>query len=131
MKESIDKLDMLIEFKALGQEALSMNHYDLYALCPKYSVDKWLTFLQEPDIQEYIKKEMAIIRTSQVNKLVQESGKSRSVGQAQLLNALQKFDEDEQKADGPIFIYCYVPLNDEQKHAPNVQEVDEFGRPKA
>ena len=83
------------------------------------------------EIQEYIKKEMEIIRTSQMNKIVQESSDSRSVAKAQLLSALQKMDNDKEGAEGPTFIYCYVPLNEEQKHAPNILEVDEFGKPKA
>ena len=37
-------------------------------------------------------------------------------------------EANEEAPDGPVFIYCYVPLNDEQKNAPNVMEVDEYGK---
>lgn len=128
----IDKENMFIAFKILGQEALAMNHYELEACSDSdYSAEEWKLFLSETDVQEFIKKEMDIIRASQMNKIVQESSDSKSVAKAQLLSALQKMDTEDEKADGPIFIYCYVPLNDEQKNAPNVLEVDEFGQPKA
>lgn len=126
----IAKDQMFLAFKLMGQEALAMNHYDLQATDPTYSAEEWKIFLSEPDIQDYIKKEMQIIRKSQMNKIVQESADSRSVGQAQLLGTLQKMDEDNSEAEGPVFIYCHVPLNSEQAFAPNVMEVDELGHPK-
>lgn len=132
MKPIIDKEQMFIAYKLLGQDALAMNHYELEACSESsYSAEEWKQFLSEPDIQEYIKREMDIIRSSQMNKIVQESSDSRSVAKAQLLSALQRMEPETDKAGGPIFIYCYVPLNEEQKHAPNVMEVDEFGKPKA
>lgn len=124
----IDTEKMFNVFKAMGQVALSMNHYDLeMASNAEYSAEEWKEFLSTLEAQDYIKKEMTIIRTSQMNKIVQESSSSRSVGQAQLLGALQKMDNDDGEADGPVFIYCHVPLNAEQKFAPNVFEVDEDG----
>lgn len=130
MKTIIDKENMFIAFKLLGKKALAMNHYDLEALSESdYTAEEWKQFLSETDVQEYVKKEMEIIRTSQVNKIVQGSFDSRSTAQAQLLSTLQKMGGDDDKADGPIFIYCYVPLNEEQMHAPNVLEVDEYGLP--
>ena len=125
------KNNMIIEFKALGKEALAMDQYDLEAVSNKsYSAQDWAEFLQEPDIRDYIKREMRVIRESSINKIIADAGTSHSVGQAQLISALQKVADDDKEADGPVFIYCYVPLNDEQMHAPNVQEVDRFGFPK-
>lgn len=128
---TINKQEMFIAFKLLGQEALAMNHYDLEAAADAdYTAEEWKLFLSEPEVQDYIKKEMSIIRTSKVNKLIQ-SNEDKSVAKAQLLTTLQKAGEQESQKEGPIFVYCYVPLNDEQKHAPNIMEVDEFGKPKA
>lgn len=125
------KNNMIIEFKTLGKEALSMNQYDLEAVSSQnYSAQDWAEFLQEQDIREYIKREMRVIRESSINKIIADAGTSHSVGQAQLISALQKVADEDKEADGPVFIYCYVPLNDEQMHAPNVQEVDRFGFPK-
>ena len=123
------KNNMIIEFKTLGKEALSMNQYDLEAVSTQnYSAQDWADFLQEPDIRDYIKREMRVIRESSINKIISDAGTSHSVGQAQLISALQKVADDDKEADGPVFIY--VPLNDEQMYAPNVQEVDRFGFPK-
>ena len=125
------KNNMIIEFRALGKEALAMDQYDLEAASNKsYSAQDWAEFLQEPDIRDYIKREMRVIRESSINKIIADAGTSRSVGQAQLISALQKVADDDKEADGPVFIYCYVPLNDQQMHAPNVQEVDRFDFPK-
>lgn len=35
--------------------------------------------------------------------------------------------ESSEHKEGPAFIYCYVPLNNEQKYAPNVRRVDPEG----
>lgn len=126
----IDKEGMLIAFKLLGRDGLSMNHYDLAVTASgDYSAEEWKTFLSEPDIAEYIKKEMEIIRVAEVNKIVSGAATSRSVGQAQVLSALAKFEDHSSQKEGPAFIYCYVPLNEEQRHAPNVLLVDEDGKP--
>lgn len=126
---TINKEGMWIAFKNLGKEALSMNHYDLEACSDAdFTADEWRKFLSLSEVKQYVQEEMEIIRTSQMNKIVQDSSTSKSVGQAQLLSALQKLEADDATANGPIFIYCYVPLNDQQEHAPNVLEVDEFGR---
>lgn len=131
MKKSIiNKPAMFIYFKRLGKPALAMNHYDLEAAVDsEFTAEEWKQFLSDPEVTEYIKHEMEIIRTSQVNKIVQESSDSRSIAKAQLLSSLQKLGDEKQDVDGPVFIYCYVPLNEEQKYAPNVLEVDKNGAP--
>lgn len=128
----INKETMQSIFEKLGKEALAMNHYELTVESGGvFTTAQWKEFLSLPETQEYINKEMAIIRNSQVNKIIQESGDSRSVGQAQILSALQKVDSDDNKKDGPVFIFCHVPLNNEQKFAPNIMEVDENGHPRS
>lgn len=127
---NLQKGAMLAEFKSLGKPALSMNHYDLATISEAFSnAEDWREFLLDPQTLDYIKKEMDVIRKAELNKLQKDAASSRSVGQAQLLNSLAKLEEaNEETPDGPVFIYCYVPLNDEQKNAPNVMEVDEYGK---
>ena len=74
---------------------------------------------------------MEIIRKAAMNELFANAGDSNSVGKAQLLNAISKYDEDNSVKDGPVFIYTYVPLNSEQEKAPNVQKekTDIFKKP--
>jgi hypothetical protein len=131
-KPIIDKENMFITFKLMGQEALTMSQFDLEACQTEtaYSSDEWSAFLMEPDVQEYIKTSMTLIRNAQMNKIIKDSSTSRSVGQSQLLNALNNMSEKDSTTEGPTFIYCYVPLNEEQQFAPNILEVDEYGHPK-
>jgi hypothetical protein len=59
-----------------------------------------------------------------LRKLASDVSDSRSVGQAQLINAMQKLTENKTTKEGPAFIYCYVPLAETQRKAPNVQIVE-------
>ena len=114
-------------FQELGQEGLTLNHYELAEHTEEADPQVWKAFLMEPAISDYIRNEMDLIRSSQLNKMVQESARSRSVGQSQLINALSKMDEKTNRKDGPVFIYCYVPLSPEQEQAPNIQRCDNTG----
>jgi hypothetical protein len=118
-------------FKNLGQEALYASHYDLFTKTKYKSPDAWKSFILLPEVVEYVRVEMEIIRKSAMNELFANAGDSNSVGKAQLLNAISKYDEDNSTKEGPIFIYTYVPLNSEQEKAPNVyqEKTDIFKKP--
>jgi hypothetical protein len=109
-------------FKSLGREGLYASHYDLFEKTRYSTPDIWKEFLLLPEVVEYIRVEMEIIRKAAMNELFANAGDSNSVGKAQLLNAISKYDEDNSTKEGPIFIYTYVPLNSEQEKAPNVQK---------
>lgn len=129
-KPIINKEMMYAEFKLLGQDALGYNHYELADACGGvYSAEEWKVFLSEVDVQEYIKQEMNIIRNSSMNKIVQDAGTSNSVGKAQLVSALQRLDDSDESANGPIMIYCHVPPTAEQRFAPNFLQCDDKGQP--
>lgn len=115
------------EFKSLGADALGYSHYDLATKTDEPSQVLWKEFLMYPDVVDYIISEMTIIRNAAINQMIQTSPESRSVGQSQLLNSLQKYGEEESKREGPAFIYCHVPLNSEQKYAKTVRECDASG----
>lgn len=108
-------------FLSLKEEGLYLSHYQLAELTSVQDAFIWKEFLMDPKTVDYISTEMNLIRTSAINKMVAEAPHSRSVGQSQLINALQKLDEKANHKDGPAFIYSYVPLNDDQKKAPNVR----------
>jgi hypothetical protein len=118
-------------FKNLGQEALYASHYDLFTKTKYKTPDTWKEFILLPEVVEYIRVEMEIIRKSAMNELFANAGDSNSVGKAQLLNAISKYDEDNSSKEGPIFIYTYVPLNSEQEKAPNIvkEKTDIFKKP--
>lgn len=114
-------------FTDLGEEGLYMNHYQLSQVTLIEDPILWKTFLTDPKVVDYISTEMNIIRNAAINDMVHKAPDSNSVGQSQLINALGKLDEKSTKKEGPVFIYSYVPLNDEQKYAPNVRTVDAEG----
>lgn len=113
------------QFKEIGEEALTMNHYELASISIGVTPNEWKMFLMDPRTVDYVSTEMNIIRSAAMNNIVRNAGDSHSVGQSQLLNALQKIEEGKTNKEGPVFIYCYVPLNDEQKKAPNVRKFDD------
>ena len=108
------------QFTALGEKALYLNHYQLAAETHIKDAILWKLFLTDPRIADYISSEMSRIRTASINEIIHKAPNSKSVGQAQLINALVKIDEAAVNKNGPVFIYSYVPLNEEQKFAPNV-----------
>lgn len=108
------------EFIELGEHALYLNHYQLAAETHIKDPIIWKVFLTDPRIADYISSEMNLIRNASINEIIHKAPNSKSVGQAQLINALVKIDEAASNKTGPVFIYSYVPLNAEQKFAPNV-----------
>lgn len=111
-------------YTGLGAEALALNHYELADRTKFGTPALWKTFLMEPEIKQYISTETAIIRNAELNKITSDLKGSRSVGQAQLISALQKLDGQSETAEGPVFIYSYVPLSEDQKAASNVNILD-------
>ncbi|MBP5244519.1 MAG: hypothetical protein J6Z28_07365 [Succinivibrio sp.] len=108
------------EFIELGEKALYLNHYQLAAETHIKDPIIWKVFLTDPQIADYVSSEMNLIRTAAINEIIHKAPNSKSVGQAQLINSLIKIDEAVSNKTGPVFIYTYVPLNEEQKFAPNV-----------
>lgn len=78
----------------------------------------------EPDVKDYINSEMAIIQEAELQRMTKRASESRSTGQAQLMTAIQKMQEKTSTKEGPVFVYCYVPLSTEQEQAPNVIKLD-------
>lgn len=116
------KKELFELFKSYQAEAITANQYDLEDLSEGIvPASEWSEFLREPDVKSYIKKEMEVITTSEIHKMVKDSADSRSVGQSQLINALSKLEDSSDENLGPAFIYCYIPLTEEQQHATNVK----------
>lgn len=108
-------------YHSLGAEALTLNHYELATKTGFADPATWKEFLMEPEIKQYVSTETAIIRNAELNKITTELKGSRSVGQAQLISALTKLGDQAASVDGPVYIYSYVPLSDDQRAAPNVR----------
>ena len=108
------------QFTELGEKALYLNHYQLAVETHIKDAIIWKIFLTDPRIADYISSEMNLIRNASINEIIHKAPNSKSVGQAQFINALVKIDEAAANKTGPVFIYSYVPLNEEQKYAPNI-----------
>lgn len=122
-----EQLDILWEaFKDLGQAGITMNHYELATTCATTCPDPqvWKEFLMEQSVADYINSEFSILQSTELSKLIKDVSKSKSVGQAQLVNALMKLRDDKKIKSGPAFIYTYVPLSYEQEECPNVQKLN-------
>lgn len=111
-------------FKSYGQDASRMTHYDLANEENDFSAEEWKQFLNEPDVLDWIAEEQAIIKRAELSKMLSDIGDSHSTGQAQILSALQRLEGNQKKSEGPIFVYCYVPLSSEQMKAENVRILD-------
>lgn len=112
------------QFIELGEHALYLNHYQLAAETRVKDPIQWKSFLTDPRIADYISSEMNLIRTASINEIIHKAPNSKSVGQAQLINALVKIEEASANKTGPVFIYSYVPLSAEQSYAPNAQTLE-------
>ena len=125
MSTDMNKEQLWIIFKKLGVDGLTMSHYDLAEATEIENPEIWKKFLLEQDVRNYIQTEVEILRTTEFNKMIKNVGDNqRSVGQAQLMSALDKMKQDSNRKEGPVFIYTYVPLSSEQAQAENVQEAE-------
>ena len=114
------------QFIQLVEHALYLNHYQLAADTKIKDPIVWKMFLTDPRIADYISSEMNLIRTASINEIIHKAPNSKSVGQAQLINALVKIEEASANKTGPVFIYSYVPFNAEQAYAPNVTTLEQY-----
>jgi succinate dehydrogenase flavin-adding protein (antitoxin of CptAB toxin-antitoxin module) len=114
-------------FKGFGEAAATMTHYDLAEETEGTDIDSdtWRQFLNETDVLEWINAELNIKSRTELSKMLQGISDSHSTGQAQLLAALQKTQTTDSAKTGPAFIYCYIPLNEQQAQAPNVRILDQ------
>lgn len=112
-------------YKKLGDGAFAMNHYDLAKITDIHDSEIWKVFLMDPKVSDWIQEELALVQASELNKLLSNISKSNSVGRAQLINALTKLKDGVSQKDGPTFIYMYVPLDEQQEHAPNVVKLNQ------
>ena len=113
--------------KSFAPKSISWNHYDFAIETEITNVQLWKAFLLNANVREWLEEERALMQDTELAKLTQNVSGSRSVGQAQLISAMNRLNDanKEEAATGPAFIYCYVPLTIDQQHAPNVQTLTE------
>ena len=127
---SDDKLyNLQAEFNTLDPiKAISMNHYEL-AKNTGIDADKWREFLMDGRVAKFISQEMELYKDSQMKKLIANATTNeKSVGAAQMLNAIGKTLEEE-KQEQNFFVYSHVPLTENEKHAPLTRSEPEWAAP--
>ena len=119
-----EKEQLFILFKSKGKDALKANHYDLVGLLGVGTPDLWKEFLQDSDVNDYIKKETELLQAAEFRKILFDvSDKDTSVGKAQLINAMVAITEKQTKKEGPIVIYSYIQPNEQQANAENTRRI--------
>ena len=107
-------------FLSLGPEAFTLNHYELADQTSLKNPPEWKEFLTDLEIAQWIESETAILQQTELKKLTANVASSRSVGQAQLISAMNKLQDSNTTKKGPAFVYCYIPLTEEQENADNI-----------
>ena len=102
-------------------EALQLDQYELEKATGIPS-SQWSKFLRDGQVQKFIEQETELFKAAQMRKLIaRATTNDKSVGTAQMLNAIGKTLEDD-NAEPTVFIYSYVPLTYEEQQAPNVTQ---------
>jgi len=122
-EDETDMLEMQDFMNEIGQEALYMNHYELSART-EISPIAWKKFLMDVRVCAFINEELDMLKKSKVALMLKDVESNKNTGQAQLLNTLLNQTKNEQKKEGPVFIYTQIPLNDAERNAENVVIVD-------
>lgn len=124
------KEELWILYKALGADALKANHYTLAASTTVNDPAIWKEFLMEQDVSDYINQETAILQQAEFRSILLNTARDNSAGRAQLINAMMSVNQRQNKKEGPIVIYSYIPLNEQQLKASNIEinKTDPFRR---
>ena len=113
-------------FNALGKEALFMSHYDLADRTELSPLD-WKKFLTDIRVAASLSEELELIKKSKVALMLKDVDTNKNTGQAQLLNTLLNQTKQDNKKEGPVFIYTQIPLNINEQGAENT-EVMQFAK---
>lgn len=109
-------------FNDLGVDALYLSHHEL-AAATEFNAMAWREFLMDARVRTFLESELALMQQASIMKMMKDIDQSKSTGQAQLLTTLIQQTNQSKKKDGPVFIYSYIPLNEEETYAPNVQTI--------
>ena len=104
-----------------ADERIYMSHYELTDRTGYGTAQLWKEFLMDKRVSDWLQSETQLLKETQMRKLIKNvNDNERSVGAAQMLNALSKVTAPEDKKEGELIVYSYVPLNAREEKAPNV-----------
>ena len=103
-------------FNDLLPDSLTMSQYDL-AENTEFSAKDWSEFLKDGQVSKWIESEVALVTKANQYKLISAAADNeRSVGAAQMLNAITKMETGD-KAEANYFIYSFVPMTNAEAHS--------------
>ena len=103
------------------EDKLFYNHYELTEVTGFGDSELWKTFLVDQRVSDWLTKELQLYKEVQMRKLIKNAtDNDKSVGAAQMINALSKVVGDDKKKEGDLIVYSYVPMNARETQAPNV-----------
>ena len=121
MLKKEQKIQLWEIYKSLGADALKANHYTLATITAVTDPGIWKEFLTEPDVNDYINQETNMLQQAEFRTILLNTAKDNSAGRAQLINAMLSVSNQQTKKEGPIVIYSYIPLNEQQLKAGNIE----------
>jgi len=104
------------------REAIFLDHHDLSQIT-SYTQEQWKKFHKHPLVADFIQEELVIYRDKQIKSILRDAKDSeRSVGVAQMINSLSKLDLTQMSNNNKVFVYMYVPLDQEEEQAENIRQ---------
>lgn len=102
--------------------AMFMTHHELAKeTYQTFNSQQWKEFITDPRVDDWLEDEMIAYRRAKIRAMTKNIDKIKSPGHAQLLNTMISQEEKKNKKDGPAFIYCHIPLSEEEMGAENVR----------
>lgn len=110
------------------EKAITYSHYDL-AKETDFTEEEWKEFLSDGKVAKFLETEVELFKQAQMRKLIaRATTNDKSVGTAQMLNAIGKSMEDDQ-VESNFFIFSHVPLTTNETHAPMVRQENNWVPP--
>lgn len=110
-------------FKADPQKVMDKSYYQLWKDNKEIDLLVWRKFYTDPRVVEFYDKEFELGLKAKKNILLRMVGENNSTATVQGLMNIIKRDEDADFDidDNKIFIYSFIPLNQQEAHAENVR----------
>lgn len=107
-------------FNELLPDSLTMNQYEL-AEATMLPAEMWSAFLRDGQVAKHIESEVSLIlKTNQAKLVSSAADNERSVGAAQMLNAMSKLDAGD-KPETNFFIYSFIPPTEDEMLSPTTR----------
>jgi hypothetical protein len=105
------------------EKRLFMTHYELAKQTNIDDSQIWKKFLTDGRVSQWLDQELNLYKNVTLRKMIQgATSNDRSIGAAQMINAITKTIDDTSQKEGATFIYSYVPPNPREVGIPNLRQ---------